>query len=260
MGRRMTSDGPEYGRRSDNPDPLPSMDDGNNGGVWLAVIAAFVLLILVLAGMANSPLVSSPPGKAAATSSTLDAKGYAEPPKNQSEANSPPAKAPARTTPQTVGASEVTTELLSRRYATMRYNANALEAPSEAALKEIAIRICDDIRNGDTGRRYYPSPDIPGPGSGAAISAEALNYAYATTTACHQTSTFELGNTVRSRLLNYIREGSIPPVPAKTMTLPPSEPHPYIPSKGRSVMCKDGSSSKAGGNRGACSWHGGVSN
>jgi hypothetical protein len=252
-----------YGRPPDAIDPLPPANSGGNGGVWLAVVAALVFLVVVLGSMTNSASNSGTPAKAAATSSQFDAEAFAEAlNESRPKANAPTATsaAPSLAPTQTMGSSEVSAEVLSRKYATMRYQANGLEAPSESDFKSIAVVICEDLRNGDDGRRYYLANDIPGPDSKAAAVAEALNYAYATTNACHLTSAFDLGNTVRSRLLNYIDENSSAAVPARSFTLPPSEPRPYIPSNGGSVRCNDGSYSSAGGKQGACSWHGGVDN
>lgn len=251
----------EYGRPPNAIDPLPPADSGGSGAVWIAFIVGLVLLVFVLVPMTTGS--SSAPPKAAATSSQFDAKAFGEAlNESRSIPNAPMAAsaAPPLAPIQTTGSSEVNAEALSRKYATMRYQANGLEAPSESALKSISIRICDDIRSGDDGRRYYLAHDIPGPDSKAAAVAEALNYAYATTNTCHLTSAFDLGNTVRSRLLNYVDENSSATVPARSFTLPPSEPRPFIPSTGGSVRCNDGSYSNAGGKQGACSWHGGVDN
>lgn len=226
--------------------------------------AALLLLFGVLGSMNNTASDSGAPAKAASTSSSFDAKAFAEAlNESRPKTNAPMAAsaAPSLAPIQTMGSSEVSAEVLSRKYATMRYLANGLEAPSASALKSISIRICEDLRNGDDGRRYYLAHDIPGPDSKAAAVAEAINYAYATTNTCHLTSgEFELGNTVRSRLLNYLDENSSAMVPARSFTLPPSEPRPFVPSTGGSVRCNDGSSSSAGGKQGACSWHGGVRN
>lgn len=252
-----------YGRPPNANDPLPSADSGGSGGFWVAFVVGLVLLVFVLVPMTIGSSSYDASSKAAVTSSQFDAEAFAEAlnesrPKANApmEASAAPSLAPA----QTMGSSKVSAEVLSRKYATMRYQANGLEPPSESDFKSIAVVICEDLQNGDDGRRYYVAHDIPGPDSQAAAVAEALNYAYATTNACHLTSAFDLGNTVRSRLLDYVDENSIASVPARSFTLPPSAPRPYIPSTGGSVRCKDGSYSSAGGKQGACSWHGGVDN
>lgn len=252
-----------YGRPPNAIDPLPPNNSGSSGGVWVAMVAALALLVVVIGSMTNSASDPGAPAKAASISSQFDATAFADAlNESRPKTNAPivASAAPTLAPSQPVGSSEVSAEVLSRQYATMRYQANGLEAPSESAFKSIAIRICDDIRSGDEGRRYYLAHDIQGPDSKAAAVAEALNYAYATTTACHLTSAFDLGNTVRSRLLTSIPGNFKAPAPARSFTLPSSEPRPYVPSNGGSVRCNDGSYSSAGGKQGACSWHGGVNN
>lgn len=257
----MNDSQPSYGRPPEAIDPLPPADSGGGSvaGAWVAIILVLVLLVFVLVPMTTGSSSYDAPSKAAATSSQFDAEAFAEA-LNESRPKTNAPMAPSLAPAQTMGSSEVSAEVLSRKYATMRYQANGLEAPSESDFKSIAVVICEDLQNGDDGRRYYLAHDIPGPDSKAAAVAEALNYAYATTNACHLTSAFDLGNTVRSRLLDYVDENSIATVPARSFTLPPSAPRPYIPSTGGSVRCNDGSYSSAGGKQGACSWHGGVDN
>lgn len=228
-----------YDQPPDEIDRLPPVNSGGDGGVWLVVVAAFVLLIVVLGSISNSASDMGTPAKAASSSSPFDAKGFADSlNKSRPKPSAPIAAsaAPSWAPSQATGTNEVSAEVLRQQYVTMRYRANGLEAPSESDLKSIAITICEDIGSGETGRRYFLSQDIPGPGSDAAAVAEALNYAYATTTACNLTGAFDLGNTVRARLLDYIRENS--------------EPLPFIPSTGGSVRCNDGSYSSAGGKQG----------
>lgn len=175
---------------------------------------------LVLAGCATDPGVAK-------HSQAVEAEQQ----KAEAEANSP------------AGAEKRLKALISS-YVIEMYGIKGLVKPTIENLNSISETICTDIRSGGDGQYFH---DMYGPaGTNSSNVASSLNYAFATTTACDLTSSYEEGNDARDRMLKVL----IAHVGADSST--------GSDTTSGDVECQDGTRSDAGGLQGACSWHGGI--
>lgn len=153
-----------------------------------------------------------------------------------------------------------------QRYVTNLYSAaSGLRSIPAGDLSYLAEEICSDLKAGGQGKLYL-AEHVAASDATTIDLAVALNYAYATNVECALTNDDPADNFFRHFLSVLAVQGEDAAAEWAWLELNSQEHSSetqrdlelYQYLGGTSVMCRDGSSSNAGGKQGACSWHGGV--
>jgi len=153
-----------------------------------------------------------------------------------------------------------------QRYVTKAYSTTSgLQRIPSSDLLHLAEEICSDLQSGGEGRLYLPE-HVSTPDAETIDLAIALNYAYATNIECTLRNEDPADNFFRELFSILAIQGEDAAAEWASQELSTAENSSETPRdlalyqhlSSISVICRDGSSSYAGGKQGACSWHGGV--